>query len=70
MNNMKKIYLIPTSRMFAFEADEILNGASNVSAGGDNGLEGTGTGGSTGSGGITEGDTRLQNSIWDNWSDD
>lgn len=66
---MKKIYNIPTTKVFAIEAEELI-ATSLTSDGVDNGLGGTGYGGSTsGAGGGIEADTRGQSSIWDGWND-
>lgn len=65
---MKKIYNIPTAKVFAIEAESLIATSVNVNS---NGLGGTGYGGnaSRNGGDGFEADTRRQGSIWDAWTD-
>lgn len=68
---MKKIYKCPTSKVFDFEAEDLIaTSLTGNGDGNDNGLGDTGWGGnaSGNGGGGFEADTRQQGSlIWDAW---
>ena len=59
---MKKTYISPNTKAFTICCEGLIA----QSLGGN--LDGTGNGGTTTDGGITGGDTRQQNSLWDSWN--